>query len=140
MTTSMHVLPEREGEHERAASALPANLVLSPSVRARSKSSAGARSGWGGVRSPRGGRPKWEPNAEQVDAIQAAASAGLTQDVIATLVGVSESTLKRRCADQLRLGSLHCNARVALAAFEMAISGNHPAMTRFWLAMRAGWK
>jgi hypothetical protein len=80
------------------------------------------------------------PTAAQREIVLAAASRGLPQDVIAAFVGVSESTLKRRCADELSLGVMAANARVAATAFEMATSGNHERMTMWWLRVRGGWK
>ena len=110
-----------------------ANLVLVPDRRSRE------RSGWGWRRTPCGGRPRWRPTRQQLEEVEHAARAGLAQDAIAALLGVSESTLKRHCAEQLRLGFLHCRAQVALVAFEMACTGMHPAMTRFWLRTYLGW-
>ena len=94
----------------------------------------------GGRRIPRGGRPRWTPPPPIREAVFKAASRGVSQDVIAELVGVSESTLKRNCKDELRQGAQMAYARIALAAYEMALSGEHPQMTRWWLQCRAGWK
>jgi AraC-like DNA-binding protein len=60
--------------------------------------------------------------------------------MIARVIGVSESTLKRRCKDELRLCALLANVRVAEVAYDMACSGDHPEMTRWWLRTRAGWQ
>lgn len=67
------------------------------------------------------------------------ASGGIPQSEIAKVVGTSEATLQRRCRHELRTGKLVANARVAMTAFEMAVSGRHPQMTRFWLRCNAGW-
>lgn len=94
----------------------------------------------GGLRSPAGGRPKWQPSGKQRNAIRDAAGRGLSQDLIANLLGISESTLKRHCADELRYGAEVTCCRIAMVATEMAMSGEHPFMTRWWLRVRAGWK
>ena len=86
------------------------------------------------------GRPRWIPSSQQRSAVQEAARRGLPQDLIAELVGISESTLKRRCAKELHLGAMAATVSVALAAFELAVSGDNPAMTRWWLRVRAGWR
>ena len=93
-------------------------------------------------RSPqrRRGRPKWVPGVLQRSAIREAARRGLSQDIIAALVGVSESTLKRRCGEELRIGALLANAQIALTAYELGVSGKDPAMTRWWLRVRMGWR
>ena len=117
------------------------SLVLSPdSAYHASMRDGGGRARRGGRRTPVGGRPRWQPPLEQRAAVTEAARRGLSQDLIAALLGVSESTLKRRCARELTDGALLANARVALAAFELAVSGEHEAMTRFWLRTRMGWK
>ena len=53
---------------------------------------------------------------------------------------MDRATLRKHFRDVITLGHLRQNARVAAVAFEMAISGDHPAMTRFWLRTRAGWR
>jgi hypothetical protein len=94
----------------------------------------------GGKRYPAGGRPRWSPDERRRRAIYEAARRGLPQDLIAQLAGISEATLKRRCAEELHLGATIANLQIAIAAYEMAVSGDHPTMTRWWLQVRAGWK
>lgn len=94
----------------------------------------------GGRRSPPGGRPRWNPRKELREAVFKAASRGIGQDLIAELAGVSESTLKRKCGDELKLGAQMVTAKIAMVAVEMALSGDHPQMTRWWLQVHAGWK
>lgn len=86
------------------------------------------------------GRPKWQPSKPLRLAVREAASRGLQQDLIAALVGVSESTLKRRCADELHFGAMMANAQMALTAYDLGVSGKDPIMTRWWLRVRAGWR
>jgi hypothetical protein len=107
---------------------------------ARRSMAADGRKKSGGRRSPPGGRPRWNPQEQIREAVFKAASRGVSQDLIAELVGVSESTLKRNCSNELRLGAQMAYAKIAMAAFEMALSGDHPQMTRWWLQVRAGWK
>lgn len=116
------------------------NLDLAPKPGYRVFASNHSSKPWGGRRTPCGGRPKWQPSSQQLANVEQAARAGLSQDAIAALFNISESTLKRHCAQELRLGYLYCRAQVALVAFEMACSGKHPAMTRLWLRTRMGWK
>jgi hypothetical protein len=86
------------------------------------------------------GRPRWEPTERQRAAVKLAAKRGVTQDLIAALMGISESTLKRRCCDELRFGNMAGVIEVGWVAYKMAISGKHPAMTRWVLRVRAGWR
>lgn len=94
----------------------------------------------GGLRSPRGGRPRWEPTDEARTKVFELAGRGIPQEHIALFIGVSESTLKRRCREELRLGAMKANAAVAMTAYQMGISDEHPEMTRFWLRCCAGWR
>lgn len=87
-----------------------------------------------------GGRPRWEPTAAERESIKNLASNGIPQVYIAQIVGTSRATLQRRCREELRVGTLIANARVAFVAFNLAVSGKHPKMTRFWLSKRGGWK
>lgn len=70
----------------------------------------------------------------------AAAGYGLKDEQIANLVGVSEATLKRHCAEELARGRLDAKAQVTQTAYRMATSGHNQAMTIFWLKVRCGWK
>jgi hypothetical protein len=72
--------------------------------------------------------------------VEEAAGLGIPQDVIARLLRISKSTLRRHCAAELRLGAMAANLRVAATAYEMATSGKHPVMTWWWLEVRCGWK
>jgi hypothetical protein len=64
---------------------------------------------------------------------------GIWQHRIAKIMRVCEATLKRHCAEELFLGHAEHRARVTLVAYEMAVSGRHPTMTRWWLQRFAGW-
>ena len=75
------------------------------------------------------------------------AGIGLSQDEIAaTLINpetgrsICASTLRAHCADELREGKAEAKAKVANRAYKMAISGDSPAMTMFWLKTQCGWR
>lgn len=85
------------------------------------------------------GRPRWKPNKKKRAYIRELASEGYPQEVIARIVGISRSTLKRRCPEELHEGWLIAMGRVAAVAFEMGTSGEDPAMTMFLLKCRGGW-
>lgn len=84
------------------------------------------------------GRPRWQPDDEQRAYIRNLASEGYPQEVIAKVVGISRSTLKRRCPQELHDGSLLAIARLAAVAYEMAIAGDIK-MLQFLLKCRMGW-
>lgn len=91
-------------------------------------------------RAPKKGRKRISISAEMRRAARAAAGYGMKDEQIATMLGIGESTLKRKCAAELASGRVDASAKVQQTAFQMATSGKLPAMTIFWLKCRAGWK
>ena len=86
-------------------------------------------------------RPKLNPTEMQRSQVRALAACGVPEKTIARWVGVrSEKTVRKHFRQELAFGALEANANVANKAYEMAVSGKHPGMTRFWLERRApGW-
>ena len=74
------------------------------------------------------------------------AGLGLTVPQMAALLGISKATFERRVkeddalAEALEKGRALAANEITGKAFSMAASGNHPAMTMFWLKCRQGWK
>lgn len=94
----------------------------------------------GGLRSPSGGRPCWRPSRTTLLTVREHAAQGTRQVKIAKAMGVSKATLKRHCGDELQMGHLEHQANIANVAYQMAVSGNNPEMTRYWLRRYAGWQ
>jgi hypothetical protein len=65
------------------------------------------------------------------------AEIGTPYAVIARIMGMSASTLTRRCRAELDAGVEVANARIALTLFETAMNGNTTAML-WWEKTRAG--
>jgi hypothetical protein len=65
------------------------------------------------------------------------AEIGVPHSIIARIVGLSATTLRRRCRAELDAGVEVANARVALTLFETAMGGNTTAML-WWEKTRAG--
>lgn len=65
------------------------------------------------------------------------AEIGTPYTVIARIMGMSATTLKRRCRAELDAGVEVANARIALTLFETAMNGNTTAML-WWEKTRAG--
>ena len=53
---------------------------------------------------------------------------------------VSVDTLQAHFPDELAEGRIEAGARVAQTAYQMAVSGDYPTMTIFFLKCRLGWK
>jgi hypothetical protein len=65
------------------------------------------------------------------------AEIGAPHAIIARIMGMSATTLKRRCRAELDAGIEVANARIALTLFETAMGGNTTAML-WWEKTRAG--
>ena len=77
---------------------------------------------------------------EQRRKVRALAGFGVRQEDICAILGLrSPKTLRKRFAKELKLGIVEARAKVAQAAFKLAISGRDPASTMFWLERRARW-
>lgn len=85
------------------------------------------------------GRPRHEPTDRDRGFVQAATMGGIPQDDIAAAIGVSLNTLRKYYADQIEGAMQRANGAVINTAYHMATSGQHPAMTIFWLKTRCGW-
>lgn len=78
--------------------------------------------------------------------IERMAAAGLTMDQIASVWDRNKRTFQLHMKDNQELkdaidrGRVKANLAVANIAYKMAISGQSPAMTMFWLKCRARWK
>jgi hypothetical protein len=68
------------------------------------------------------------------------ASYGVPQEDIGRVVGCSHVTLRKYYANELATAAIMANAKVAEMAYSMAVSGQNPAATFFWLKTRAGWR
>jgi len=86
-------------------------------------------------------RPKLQPTDENRKMVRMMAAFGISQDQIASKVGIrSQKTLRKHFREELDCGAVEANMRVAQTLFKMATSGNQPSATIFWLKTRADWK
>ena len=85
-------------------------------------------------------RPKLNPTEEQRRKVKGLSAIGTPHEQIAKMLGIrSPKTLRKYFRDELDLGRTEANAKVASTLFQMAISGQSPRATEFWLKHRAGW-
>ena len=86
-------------------------------------------------------RPTFIPTDEQRRLVKSLAAYGMKHDAIARRLGIrSTKTLCKHFREELDSGDTEANAQVAQTLFQMAISGEQPASTMFWLKTRAGWR
>jgi hypothetical protein len=85
-------------------------------------------------------RPEFQPTEEQRRTVEKLASYGVPQAEIARVVRIDPKTLRKHFREQLDTAAIRANGAVAETAYKMAVSGERPTMTMFWLKCRAGWK
>jgi len=86
-------------------------------------------------------RPRFSPTEEQRKLVKSLAAMGIPQEQIGQMIGChSPKTLRKHFRKELDEGTAEANYKVARVLFEMAISGENPAATMFWLKCRAGWR
>jgi len=83
-------------------------------------------------------RPSFEPTEEQRRQVRMLAAFGNRQEEIASLVKVSDRTLRKHFRKELDHGVTEANSQIAHALFKKAKDGNTTAQI-FWLKCRAGW-
>lgn len=86
-------------------------------------------------------RPRFTPTEEQRRLVKSLSAYGVPQEQIARRIGIrSAKTLREHFREELDGGALEANTNVVQTLYKMAVSGQHPMATLFWLKCRAGWK
>jgi hypothetical protein len=89
------------------------------------------------------GRPKYEPTEADRNTVRSMAATEFPHPEIAKCLGTSGidgKTLRKHFRRELDTAAGKANAAVANKAYQMAIAGDPPAATFFWLKCRGGWK
>ena len=81
----------------------------------------------------------YKPTDDDYSKVEEMVCIGLDQHTISKIMGISNATLSKYFSHNLLVGREKRTARVAGVAYEMAISGESPSMTTFWLKTQAGW-
>ena len=81
----------------------------------------------------------YKPTDDDYSKVEEMVTIGLDQHTIAKVMGISNATLTKYFSHNLLVGREKRTARVAGVAYEMAVSGESPSMTTFWLKTQAGW-
>lgn len=89
-----------------------------------------------------GGRPRFEPNAQQRRTVRALAGYGIPHRSIAEVVGITGPTLRKHFRLELDTAEAEANAKVAESLFRRATGDGPQSVTAaiFWLKCRAGWR
>ena len=89
---------------------------------------------------PEKNSPGFRPSAEQARQVAVMACLGLLPKAIASVLNIELKLLTRYYKKELTVSLNIANAMVAKQALNMATSGRHPDMTKFWLKTQAKWK
>ena len=81
----------------------------------------------------------YKPTDDDYSKVEEMVTIGLDQHTISKVMGISNATLTKYFSHNLLVGKEKRTARVAGVAYEMAVSGESPSMTTFWLKTQAGW-
>lgn len=87
--------------------------------------------------------PKYKPTDADRATVTAMSASGFAHEQIAKCIGergIDDKTLRKHFRKELDQAMLKANATVANRAYQMAVSGEYPALTIFWLKTRLGWK
>lgn len=87
----------------------------------------------------KGGRPPHVPDSDTRNRVYELSKVGTRYEDIATLIGISNDTMKKYYKEELDKGRIEANAIIAGTLFEQAKEGNTSAAI-FWLKTRARWK
>src|SRR5579862_7308874 len=80
-------------------------------------------------------RPSFKPTKDQRKLVRYLAAIGLRHERIASVVEIrSPKTLRKHFRKDIAEGTAEATATITAAAYEMAVSGKYPGMTRFWLS------
>lgn len=104
-----------------------------PSKIAKESAAAGGKK----ARRPRG--TKYNPTDDDYGKVEEMVLVGLDHHTIAKIMGIGTATLHKYYQSTLDTARHKRNADVAGVAYQMAISGESPQMTKFWLGTQAGW-
>lgn len=91
-------------------------------------------------------RNKFCPTDEDYKKIEEMAGYGMTIEMIGGIFGVNKRTIERHAKDNVELkgaierGRAKASFEIQRTAYNMAKSGEVPAMTMFWLKTRCNWK
>jgi hypothetical protein len=84
-------------------------------------------------------RPSYRATKEDRKLVRYLAAIGLRQEQIALVVRIrSPKTLRKHFRREIASGNAEAVASVARVAYGMAVSGDHPGMTQFWLTTVGG--
>ena len=86
------------------------------------------------------GRPPYQPTEEDKKQVFLWAKYGVPVEDMSRMIGVAEMTLTKHLSDVIEAGRSHAHTKVRETLWEMATSGQHPAMTIFYCKTQLGFR
>lgn len=88
------------------------------------------------------GRPAFQPTDKDRATVKSMSAFGIPDYEIAKVIGITPPTLRKHFWQELEVGHIEANAKVAQSLFKKATGdGNQSVQAAiFWLKARAGWR
>lgn len=86
--------------------------------------------------------PAYKPTKQDRERVETMAGVGISENDISLVLDISDKTLRKYYARELRIGHIKANSAVAAALFKKA-TGDGPqsvAAAIFWCKTRMGWR
>lgn len=87
-----------------------------------------------------GGRPPHEPTEKDRATVKAMSAYGIPQEQIARVIKINSETLRIHYRDELDLGVIEANAKVAETLFHQGVRDGNTTALIWWTKSRMGWK
>jgi hypothetical protein len=87
-----------------------------------------------------GGRPPHEPTVKSRATVKAMSAYGIPHVQIARVLDIHEQTLRLHYRDELDLGVIEANSKIAETLFNQGVRDGNTAALIWWTKSRMGWK
>jgi hypothetical protein len=87
-----------------------------------------------------GGRPAHEPTEKDRATVKAMSAYGIPQEQIARVIRINPETLRLHYRDELDLGVIEANAKVAETLFQQGVRDGNTTALIWWTKSRMGWR
>ncbi len=85
------------------------------------------------------GQPEYEKNERDNNLVLVMAAGGISQDRMASAMGIDAKTLRKYFREQINAGSARADAQVVQSLFNMATTGGNVAAAIWWTKTRMRW-
>jgi hypothetical protein len=86
------------------------------------------------------GRPPHQPTEKTRATVKAMSAYGIPQEQVARVLDIHPQTLRLHYRDELDLGVIEANAKVAETLFNQAVRDGNTTAAIWWTKSRMGWK